>query len=315
MMLTAPKMAFVDALLCKHTQSVTLLDANADLDLPLYEKIVGRKLGAENYMKFAVEDGAPIERVLVRCKLTKGMVASKVNGLRLAPVIPVLHHLATEIEKRKPALTGLITFAALETALLACLPQDTLTPAQRDRVRALPAASLKEIETSGLREVLARCKTQWAMGHYGAIRSLDDWKPCDMLVTMGDPWMQLEQARHDAAFLDIEDWEERYQALAVAELEQATNRIRPVWRDRPATVLHYGRLVPGGTGWLKHSEIALPAAGAVGRASASEVRADRLLLGMSMRQYATYLGVELRYLAQVEAGERPASDEITKLIR
>ena len=71
----------------------------------------------------------------------------------------------------------------------------------------------------------------------------------DQLVTLGDPWANLDEVKHACSYLGLPDWEERYEAMCRAELEQAHGRLRTIHRTRPGRALHVGAVVPGGPGW------------------------------------------------------------------
>jgi hypothetical protein len=87
-------------------------------------------------------------------------------------------------------------------------------------------------------------------GHYGAVRGLNTMADVDALITLGDPWPNVGDARNDAAFLGLGGaWEARLEAMCRAELEQAHGRIRAVHRTRPGRALHVGTVLPSGYGW------------------------------------------------------------------
>ena len=80
------------------------------------------------------------------------------------------------------------------------------------------------------------------------------WPTSDALITLGDPWPHLGDARNDAAFLGLaQAWQQRLEAMCRAELEQAHGRIRPVHRARPGRALHVGTVLPSGYGWTSGS--------------------------------------------------------------
>lgn len=127
----------------------------------------------------------------------------------------------------------------------------------------LLAAALTEAGTGNVAVVTFKALTPWArrwldqhaphvaLGHYGALRGLDDWSGYDALITLGDPTPNLDLIARTCP--DTESVEERAAALACAELEQAHGRLRTVHRDTPCAQIHVGRLVPAG--WRKPIEV------------------------------------------------------------
>ena len=92
-------------------------------------------------------------------------------------------------------------------------------------------------------------------GHYGAVRGLNNMSDVDALITLGDPWPNLDAVRNEIAFLQLDDiGDSRLVALCQAELEQAHGRLRTVHRTRPGKAIHVGGVRPSGTGW-QHGEV------------------------------------------------------------
>jgi hypothetical protein len=84
------------------------------------------------------------------------------------------------------------------------------------------------------------------LGHYAAVRGLNRWKECDAIVTLGDPRPNIDAHLLDLGVLrgEGETANARIRAEAEAELGQAHDRLRVVWRDRPGWALHVGSLLP-----------------------------------------------------------------------
>ncbi len=100
------------------------------------------------------------------------------------------------------------------------------------------------------RPVLAAWRGEIRLGHYGGVRGMDSMREVDCLATLGDPWPNLDEVRHDVTFFGFpQTWEQRAEALCRAELEQAHGRLRAVHRQRPGRAMHVGRVLPGGSGW------------------------------------------------------------------
>ncbi|KAA0240725.1 hypothetical protein EDM76_01720 [bacterium] len=132
------------------------------------------------------------------------------------------------------------------------------------------------------------------IGHYGAQRGLDAWADCSAVVTLGDAWPNLGEARAQARALGIDPdaWAE---AQARAELEQAWGRARTVHRTTPVLVLHLGALAPTTPQWAgveaqqarkgrTRSRPPLPS-------DPSTWPEERAAKGLTARQHATAIGV------------------------
>jgi hypothetical protein len=156
-------------------------------------------------------------------------------------------------------------------------------------------------------------------GHFGALRGLDAMADADNLVTLGDPWVNVDQVRHECAFLGLTDWEARLEAMCRAELEQAHGRLRTVHRTRPARALHVGAVAPGGAGWSR-AQVAVRRAAPGPAPSAAEDDDQPLLAGAveragSVSQLARSLGCERKTLQRFLAGERALSPEYREALR
>ncbi|WP_437925715.1 hypothetical protein WMF37_42820 [Sorangium sp. So ce291] len=135
-----------------------------------------------------------------------------------------------------------MTFKLVEVAIWAALGKDVR--AAWDEL-GQDAAALDDVHRQ-LAPEIAKLPARAELGHYGALRGLDQWRDLDALVTFGDPWWLLTDVQRDARYIGLSDWEERYEALCAAELEQAHGRLRTVHRTRPARMLHVGNVVSAG---------------------------------------------------------------------
>ncbi|MGH7296780.1 MAG: hypothetical protein ACRELB_17710, partial [Polyangiaceae bacterium] len=220
LVLTLPRADLARAL--KRHGAVAVTDANADLHLPVYEKIVGYP---PRYHRFAAPDGAVVTRTLLRCPAAtrKGWFVR--GRVAVDAVVPALRAaVAWANEAGDCRRLGLITMRLLRLHLEAAWapesePSDDLTQSEVREAR----------ETLG--PVLRAWKGEVVFGHYGAVRGLNSMADADALVTLGDPWPNLGDARNDAAFLGLAAvWESRLEAMCRAELEQAHGRLRAVHR-------------------------------------------------------------------------------------
>ena len=102
-----------------------------------------------------------------------------------------------------------------------------------------------------LQPVLARLPQPPLTKHFGALRGVNEWKELDSLVTLGDPYPNVDTLRRQMEWIQTgtssvvtpENWAQMH---AAAELEQAHGRLRTVHRTRPARQLHVGLVTPAG---------------------------------------------------------------------
>ncbi|AUX28123.1 MULTISPECIES: hypothetical protein [Sorangium] len=238
LVLTLPDVQLLEAL--RRSGAVVIADANARLHLPIYEHVVGYR---PPVTEAHAQDGAPVRREMLRTRATRNAWAPRgriEGGASLVRAVrAVVRWVLRDESTRRVAL---VTLRLVELVLRAALGQDV---SQR-----WVEAGQSRPELDALRDALgaelARLPESPDLGHYGAIEGLDHWRDHDALVTLGDPWPQLTDARWEAEFLGLPDWDARYEALCAAELEQAHGRLRTVHRTRPARALHVGSVVPSG---------------------------------------------------------------------
>jgi hypothetical protein len=229
----------------KRPGSVVVMDANAALHLHVFERIVGY---APRFHAFAAADGAPVARTLLRCRNATRRGWLQRGDLLLEAAVPALRAaLAWAAEQPECRRLGVITMRVVRLHLEAAWRPDAIPP---------PELSASSVEQA--REVLGPALRAWkgeiSFGHYGAVRGLNAMADVDALITLGDPWPNVGDARNDATFLALEaSWEERLEAACRAELEQAHGRLRVVRRTRPARSLHVGSMLPSGYGWTAGS--------------------------------------------------------------
>lgn len=247
LLVTAPREQLARAL--RREGAVVVLDANADLHAPVLSRVVGYDPPLH---RFDAADGAPIERTLLRTRKATRKQWFRDGKLVLAPSLRASVKALVDWALASPGdgPLGVITFAALEVALRFAAGLDDATQARKAwAAMGQPKAALEAFRAE-LAPQLARWPRALLTGHYGATRGLNELATCDALATLGDPWMNLDAAQNDAAFLGLGDtWTERYEARCRAELEQAHGRLRTVHRTRPGRALHVGAVLPGGSRW------------------------------------------------------------------
>jgi len=223
--------------------SVVVADAGGRQHLEVYRMTVGYD---PTVTEVYAEDGAPIRRVHLRRRASRA--AWMVHG-RLTVDVSLVRALEGAVDwllEEQPARAALVTFMPLELALRAAGGEDV----RHAWVRAGQAPEALEEVASRLRPAWSRLAVHVDLGHYGGVRGLDHWRDHDALVTLGDPWGQLTDGLWEAELLRLGDGNRRLEEAARHELEQAHGRLRTVHRQRPASALHVGMLVPGG--WTSH---------------------------------------------------------------
>jgi hypothetical protein len=82
--------------------------------------------------------------------------------------------------------------------------------------------------------------------YYGALRGLDRWADCQLVITIGDPRPNIGEIsrRERVAPMPSPD------TLAACELEQAHGRLRTVHRRGRMVIVHVGSVRPRGRHWL-----------------------------------------------------------------
>ncbi len=219
--------------------AVVVMDANAEVNLPIYTKLLGYK---PFFHKFSAGDGAPIKRTLIGCAS-----ASRTGWLHrggkpnvdssLVRAVQMLFEWAQE--DREARSLAIITMIPIEETLKAASGQEA-----DKRWGPYDEAIAK------LGPIIKQWPGTILFGHYGGVRGLNDMANVDCLATLGDPWPNIGAVQNQVAFLALEEtWEHRMGALCRADLEQAQGRLRPVHRARLGRALHIGRVLPSGTGW------------------------------------------------------------------
>ena len=304
LVVTMPRADLTHAL--KRQGSAVVTDANAELHLPVFQSIVGY---APRFHRFAAADGAPIARTLLRTRTAtrKGWFVG--GRLALDAVAPVLRAaMAWAAEGGGTRHLGLVTMRLLRLHLEAAWRPDDEPPEE-----------LTPAEVRDAREKLGPILRPWSgeilFGHYGAVRGLNTMADVDALITLGDPWPNVGDARNDAAFLGLgAAWEQRLEAMCRAELEQAHGRIRAVHRIRPGRALHVGTVLPSGYGWTAGGvEIrAMPAV--LAAMDVGELEKHVGVLG-GMRAVARALQCSPATIVRYCNGERAVPPEIATKLR
>lgn len=290
--------------------SCVVTDANADVQLPVYAKIVGYDPPLH---RFAAADGAPVTRTWLR---TRGATRARwLDRGRLVVVAGLVQAVRSVVdwvlEQPDTRTVGIVAWKVLELGLRSALGDDVAD--EWAEAKQAPE-TLTEVRAA-LGPLLARLPQRPELGHYGALRGLDGWRDFDAVVVLGDPWPNLGDVQHEVDFLGLEDWEARAEALCRADLEQALGRLRTVHRARPGRLLAVCGIMPGG--WGADVDVRRPVGGRP-RTEASmgpdEVRAFVIEVG-GRRQAAARLGVNPSTLTRYLSGERSVPPSIVDAMR
>lgn len=231
---------------------VIVTDANAELHLDAMRTMVGYEPPLK---AFDAGDGAAIQRTHIR---TLGATRRSwfAHG-RLVPEAGFIGAVRAAVDwilegqRRK---VGIITMRTLRFALEAALGRD-IGNGWEDAGQTPEV--LEQLKTELAPVLTQLAGTELVFGHYGAIRGLNSMSDIDAVVTIGDPWSNMDDARNTAGFLGLAEdaWEPRYRAHAKAELEQAQGRLRVIYRQRPGRACHIGALLPSGSAWRSKVEV------------------------------------------------------------
>jgi hypothetical protein len=244
---TAPRPDLAAAL--RREGAVVAMDANADLHLPGFAKVIGYDPPVH---RFVAEDGARIERTLLRAGsatrrswLSHGRLVLDTGLLAaMRGIVAWVDECAATVGR--PVTLGIITIRLVEIALRYAEGEDVVA----DWVKARQSSSTLLEARDAIAALFAtpNLARPLQFAHYGATRGLNRLAGVDCLATVGDPWPNLGTVQAEATYLAV-DWDARAEATAQAELEQAHGRLRTVHRTQPGFALHVGRVVPGGSGW------------------------------------------------------------------
>jgi hypothetical protein len=300
LLLTMVRTGFDGAL--RRPGSVVVTDANAKVHLPILQKAVGY---APHFAEFAAEDGAPIERVLLRWRtatrrgwLTRGTVNIEAVLVAVRAAIDWLR------EDHTTRTVGIVTYKALREVL------ENAVNITEEAQRHAP---------EHMRELVELLRA-WDLrfGHYGAVRGLNTMADVDAMITLGDPWPHVGEVRNEVSFLELDKLsEERLEELCRAELEQAHGRIRAVHRKRPGRALHVGCVLPSGAGWasgkveIRRVPPGPPPVRAV--LTAEQVRTAIASLG-GPTAAAHVLGCTKRSIVRYQSGERAVPNNLALAI-
>lgn len=291
-----------------------LLDAAPDYEV--LERAVGYKLDGRT-TRVEARDGAPVERVHLRW--TRGARRhligedNKIETGRLKSALRAAFAWLAESPDTRSA--GLITFLPIRQLL------DGAMRGPGSDAWKLAVSRYSADAVGDIRDFLCQQSFVWPgnldLGHFGALRGLDDWKGCDAIVTLGDPWQNVGDVANDAAYLGEDPkLTRRHEWLARAELEQAQGRLRAPSRSKPGRALHIGALLPFGALWQSPEVRVLPDGRPVahGRVSVEELRAW-VATFPSLRAAAEAAGITHVSLSYALRGIRPVPAKADELVR
>ena len=230
-----------------------------DADIPLFEPIISHALGYKPpLLKMVAADGHEVERtrLLTRQASRTGLLHPP-DWRRIARSIEFALDWASQDPRTRKL--GIITFKIVRLAIdmaLGCDDPETMAQA---REIGLEGPMMIEA-TRAMNRVLARWDGgthELRMGHYGAVRGLNSFMSVDALVTIGDPFPNLDDVRRTCAFANVPGltWERLARMEAEAEAGQAQGRMRFPQLSRRVRVAHLGNIIPAGYGWTNGSWI------------------------------------------------------------
>lgn len=290
--------------------SVVVTDANADLHLPALRKVVGYDPPLST---FTAADGAPVERTHVRASSSSRRAWFAHGRLVLdTGVLSAVREAVSWALERRASSLGIVTMRTVELALLGALGEDT------SREWAAAAQTRYAETVAAFREALAPAShLAICTAHYGATRGLNRLASVDALATLGDPWPSVPHVQTEAAFLGV-DPDERLEAVARAELEQAHGRLRVVHRTRPAYALHVGRVVPGGAAWSSEAVVRRAPAEGRRRGAGTMTRAElsRVVEALGgVAEAASVAGCSRMTMHRYSVGEREVPLGVASALR
>ena len=245
---TSTRPDITDAL--RREGSVVAMDANADLHMPAFTKVVGYEPVMH---EFAASDGAPVERTHLRCGsstrkswLAHGRLVLD-TGLLNAVREVLTWASATRLDEIRPVRLGIITMRIVELAIQCAMYPGDASLDETWKSAGQTAECLIHVKDR-VGALLSTFRGEISLAHYGATRGLNRMADVDCLATIGDPWPSVPAVQIEARYLGV-DADDRLERLCRAELEQAHGRLRAVHRKRPARALHVGRILPGGSAW------------------------------------------------------------------
>jgi hypothetical protein len=320
LLVTSPREVLAQAL--RRDGAVVVADANADLHLPILSQVVGYE---PRYHVFTAPDGAPIRRTMIRTR--KATRKAWFRAGKLDPESSLVEFVRAAFawleEDPSTALVGIVTVPAVECVLLYAAGIDEPKCLADWKSMGQPREALDAF-SAVLAPTLDPWRPKLLTAHYGATRGLNDMSQADALITLGDPWTNLGDARSDAAFLQLgADWEARYTARCRAELEQAHGRLRTVHRTEPARALHVGAVMPGGSGWAigrvdvresSRDHRTADHAAHSGEAMTAEQFAQAVNVLGGLRAASRILGCSRGTVANYRIGKRRIPDEIAERV-
>lgn len=238
LVVTLPNRSLLEAL--RREGPTVIADAGGASNVELYAKVVGH---APRVTEVHAEEGAPVARTHLARRASRSgwFEAGKlvVSGELVRTVEQVREWLA---EDASTWLAAVVTFLPVALALRAARGEDVAEAWEKAKQEPSTLAEVKR----RLGPVVARFPCPIDIAHFGSLRGLDHWKEHDALVTLGDPWSQVGDARWGSEYMHVLDWEGRLAGATAHELEQAHGRLRLVHRTASARALHVGAVVPGG---------------------------------------------------------------------
>jgi hypothetical protein len=297
---------------------VALLDANAELHRPLLRRLFGCddvELDKRTIRALARE-AAMVERVWWklasanrRAWFVHGRpVWSAGIATALQKSLDWANRLPTWCEEIATAPLCLITYHSVELGIrFALAARDGARTRDHAMFGAWKALGLSEKDAEqaveALADVVGTWKGPWILGHYGAVRGMDDANEARTYIALGAPWPSFDDVQAEAAWLGVnamDRWVER----CMAELEQVFGRSRSACRVIFLRMLCVGSVMPSGEPWNDNDVYVHEGNDPVVSAdnSAQQIMEMREEMGLSQEEMAHKIGISRKTMIGYEKG-------------
>jgi hypothetical protein len=301
----------------REGSTVMLMNKDAGLAIPIIEKLVGYK---PPISIIPPPDGAQVvERTYIRSGAANSRRWFKngqlVIGGSFVQAVRAVFDWAREDDSAEKL--GLITMQVPALAIAASLQPENETTDEKiiaDWKKAGQKPAALETARSKLGPMVREWPGQVTVRHYYSSCENSNLDAVDCLVTLGDPWPNIENVRNEVAYLgDLEALQERAEALCGAELEAAHKMLGRTARAYPARALHLGNILPTGNDWVRGVvEFRKMKEGRPrneGTMTADEVAKKVEILG-GVRRAAQIIGCSCSMLSRYQTGQRAIPAEL-----
>lgn len=240
-----------------------LLDANAELHQPLIRRLFEWEPDELDYrtIRATAREAAMVERVWWKLASanrkawfvhgrpiwSSGIVSALKKSIQWACHVPRWSDDVLE------APLCLITYHPIELGIRFVLSsRDGSSPRKHPMFPAWQRMGLDEKDADeavrSLEDVVCTWKGAWILGHYGAVRGMDDADSARTYVSLGTPWPALDDVLAESSWLGVDPMD-RWRERCRSELEQVFGRSRSACRVIFMRMLCVGNVSPSGEFW------------------------------------------------------------------